>query len=148
MALWQYTFYLLPEESTDIFLRNQSNSNEELFDDEKYWHFKKTNRNCFKKIDYILPLSQSWSEDIDLYGKEEANCFEVIFNNNNDVESVSFRIDFRSEYEFILQYIIDFCKENNFIIIDENLNIMLLNLDKMKNIIEKSSQVTKYKMFR
>ena len=146
MALWQYTFQVLTKESFDSLNKNIISSTEEfVFDDELFWQYKPINRSLFAGLESILGRGKSWSNEIDLYGNEESNCFEILFDKqNNIVLSASCRIDFTSDYENVFQKIIEFCISNDLVILDENLNIVPLNASTMKCIIENAPQRSKY----
>lgn len=145
MAIWQYTFQVLPKESINT-LTNDSffNSADEGFDDELLWKQYPLKKGFFNKINSILKKTKSWSSDIDLYGNQESNCFEVLSDSEGNAISVSFRIDFTSNYEFILSHVIEFCGLNGLLILDEGLNIVPWNYEQVKNIIKNSPQVKKY----
>lgn len=51
---------------------------------------------------------------MDLYVSKNSNRLEVLFDANNIIESVTFRIDFRSEYEAVLRGIISLCEKTAF----------------------------------
>lgn len=145
MALWQYTFHVLPKESLETFSSNPSfNDNEEGLDDKPFWELASVERSFFYGVSNILPKGKSWSDSIDLYGNQESNCFEVL-SENNKVISVSFRIDFTSKYDHVLNQLIEYCMVNSLIILDENLSILLLNCKTIETIIEGSPQVVKYR---
>ena len=144
MALWQYMFHVLPKEavqntSTDFNFIND----EEGFDDAPFWENLQIECSFFENISKILPRGKSWSEMRILYGNQESNCFEVLFENNM-VVSVSFRIDFTSKYELILNELIEFFILNGLIILDENLNILPLNIEIIEGVIKNSPQFKKY----
>ena len=80
---------------------------------------------------------------ITLFGSENSNRMEVI-SENGIVESVSFRIDFTSNYEFVLKGIIEFCILKGLIILDQNLQMVPLNYEIAKNIVENAPQVETY----
>lgn len=140
MAIWQYTFHVLHQDNN-----NALNRSKELFDDELFWKQHPFKRTFFEKIDSILKKNKSWSDAIDLYGNLESNCFEIIFDPSSDnVLSVSFRIDFRSDYKNILTNIIKFCSENKLIVLDENLHNIDLKYERINNIIQVSAAHKKY----
>ncbi len=144
MALWQYTFHVLPKESVDALSPGfHLKKDEDGFDDRPYWKYNSFSRDFFHGMNNILIRNKSWSNQIDLYGNQESNCFEVFFENDN-VISVSFRIDLTSDYESILLEIIEYCLHMGLMIIDESLNIVPLNMETVKTIIRNSSQVKKY----
>lgn len=145
MALWQYTFHVLPNKSLELHSLGLSFKREEDgFDDAAIWRVQKIKPDFFKDIDYILPQGKSWSKNIDLYGDQESNCFEVLFE-KNIVVSVSFRINFIDNYNDVLNALIEFCIYKGLIIIDEELKVVPLNFETIKSIIEYSPQVRKYK---
>lgn len=146
MALWQYTFHILTKESFDFLYKKFELSFGEFgFDDGPFWAFKAIHKSYFNDISLILKKSKSWSKEIDLYGHQETNCLEVFFDGHTDiVKSVSFRIDFRSEYEMVLNAIIEFCILKGLVILNEELQIIPLNYELVKNVLENAPQVTKY----
>lgn len=144
MAIWQYTFHVLPKESVDALSSNYHFKKDEgEFDDEPYWKYNSISRDFFYGINKILVKSISWSNQIDLYGNQESNCFEVFFENNY-VISASFRIDFRSNYEKTLGEIIEYCLLNGLVILNEDLRIVPFISEKFKNCIDEAPQVKKY----
>lgn len=144
MALWQYSFYVLPKEGLITLEETfKFDKRDELFDDALFWREHHIKPTFFDKVGDIIIKNKSWSEDIELYGAEESNCFEVL-SENGVVVSVSFRIDFTSDYENILSRLIEFFIFNSLVIADENLNILPLNFEAVKSVIESSPQVVKY----
>jgi len=145
MALWQYTFFVLPgnairEKGLDFVFAN----NHEEFDDSEFWIERHEKPSLFDQIAGILPKTNSWSKNINLYGSQESNCLEVMFE-NDIIVSVSFRIDFRTNYEDVFRAIIEFFINNDLIILDENLSKCPLNFEVINAMIESSPQVKKYK---
>jgi hypothetical protein len=149
MALWQYSFHLITKESFKILTKNSLPTFDELgFDDELYWHVELIDKFFFEEIDTILNKNVSWSTEIDLYGHQKSNCFEVFFDGNtNIVKSVSFRIDFSNDYEMVLKGIIEFCIQKGLIILDEKLQLVTLNYEVARSIIENSPQMNKYRIY-
>lgn len=141
MALWQYTFHLLPKEGFDSLDKLCPLISEDGFVDEPYWNFNPLHKSCFFAIDAILEKGISWSKEMDLYGDEDSNCFEVLFDSElNNVLSVYFR----SDYNDILREINEFCILNGFIILDEKLTIVPLNFEFINQIIKHAPQVKVY----
>jgi len=146
MALWQYTFQILPKKSfstlkRDINLFDENN----LFDDEPYWKYESINKNYFEGVEQLLMKGKSWSQEINLYGSEKSNCLEIFFDTQtSNIKSVSLRIDFTSEFELVLRGIIDFCIYKELIILDEELQIIPLNYESISCIINNSPQFKRY----
>jgi hypothetical protein len=142
MAIWQVGFFVLPKESIEH-IDSFEVSDEHTFDDAPYWKPKRINPSFFDSIGFFLPKSKSWAEYLTIYGSENSNRFEIV-SENDIVESVSFRIDFTSDYEKALGEIIEFCILNGLIILDEALNLVPLNFETTNNLIKLAPQVKKY----
>jgi len=146
MALWQYTFQILPKKSfstskKDLNLFDENN----LFDDELYWKYESINKCYFEGVEQLLKKGKSWSQEINLYGSEKSNCLEIFFDTQtSNIKSVSLRIDFTSEFELVLRGIIDFCIYKELIILDEELQIIPLNYESISSIINNSPQFKRY----
>lgn len=139
MAIWQYTFHILPKEST-----KQYNIKEGIEND-LFWKITPIQKTHFNEVDLILPLNKSWSDEIDLYGSVESNCLEVLFNKtDNTIVSVSFRINFSSSYEAILNSLIQFFILKGLIIVNEEFDLTPINYEVIKTTIEISPQFIKY----
>lgn len=145
MAIWQYTFHVLPNESIKSLLPLKHTSiREDLFDDESYWELYPSTKEKFILIHKFLPKNKSWCNEIDLYGAQDSNCFEVLSNDEGSIISASFRIDFRSNYENILRQIIEFCNINGLALLDEKLNFAPSDFAYLADIIENSPQAKRY----
>lgn len=142
MALWQVGFFILPKSKFNSF----QILDEDTFDDSFYWINERVGINLFDEIVLFLTKTKSWSDKLIIYGNEDSNRFEILFD-NDIVESVSFRIDFTSNYQKVLQGIVEFCISNDLIILDEKLNIIPLNFDSMAFVIKNAPQVLKYNSF-
>jgi hypothetical protein len=142
MALWQVGFFILPKRSLELCDKFDF-SGEHSFDDSPFWQLEKVSLDFFVPVNSILPQTKSWGDYLVLYGNENSNRFEVVFEKDT-VESVSFRIDFTSNYEPILSQIIEFCILNNLIILDEELNVVPLNFEQARSVVENAPQVKKY----
>lgn len=141
MAIWQYTFHVLPKKSVEVLSSDYHfTKSEDGFDDERYWNLDSYNKVFFHFVEEILPKKKSWSDEIDWYGDQESNCFEVLFDRKGNVLSVSFRVDFRSNYENVLRQIIEFFSLKGLVLLDEALNIVPHNYEQAQNVIEASPQ--------
>ena len=140
MAIWQCEFFILPKSDTYDLQYDSQYSDIRLFEDDKYWKKAKIKKEIFSEISCLLKPEKSWSNEIDLYGNENGNRLEVLFDANNIIESVTFRIDFRSEYGTVLRGIISLCEKNGFCIMDGNLNNLKLSFNAIKETINKSEK--------
>jgi hypothetical protein len=146
MALWQYTFQILPKKSFSVLKRDkQLFDGNNLFDDEQYWKYEPINKNYFEGVGQLLMKGKSWSKEINLFGSEKSNCLEILFDvQTGNIKSVSLRIDFTSEFELVLRGIIDFCIYKELIILDEELQMAPLNFESISYIINNSHQFKRY----
>ena len=144
MALWQYTFIVLPNKKELIHSSNLGAfMTDDGFDDSLFWVDPPINATLFDDIANILPPMRSWSKNILLYGKQESNCFEVLVENEFAV-SVDFRIDFTSDYETILRKLLESLLYKGVIIIDQDHNILPLNFEAFRSVFINSHQYHLY----
>lgn len=148
MAIWQYAFYLLPEESVIDFSEElESEFTDQEFDDEKFWLKTPHKRDVFYDLEGILPKKSSWNFKIDLYGDIETNCIEVLFNNEFYVVSIMLRLDFSKEYNTILNNVVNYCKLKKLVIISKELKLLALNYEEVDNAVRQSKQLENYISF-
>ncbi len=141
MALWQISFFIIPKgelDSLTLLSKNQGG----LFDDSNYWCCN-SDPSVFNSLTVFLPLSKSWSDNIIQYGSLDSNVFEVGVRASK-IESVSCRIDFRSDYETILKGIVEICLKNRFLILTNDLESMPLNYESINAYILNSPQLIIY----
>lgn len=147
MALWQVDFFVLPKDAFEVLslVSYPSTDEDNCFDDAIFWLEEKISLSFFNSIANVLPITKSWHEDLTIFGSLESNCFEVLCKKNIAV-SVSFRIDYTSEYELILRGFIQFFILNNLIVLTEDLIQIPLNFEVIKSTIENSQRVQTYRM--
>lgn len=143
MALWQIRFFILPNKHINV-----SRFDKNDFDDGIFWEKVNFKKDFFVIFSNILNLNKSWSNDIDLYGQQDGNCIEIYKDKNDKVQSVSFRIDFRSDYIKILDYIINFCTSCDFCIISNDLIKIPLNSKKFVEYINNTQNIKKYQILQ
>lgn len=146
MALWQYQFHIIPKKNFEVLFGDAyfEEFNDELFDDEPYWKLSQFKKEKFSSIQKFLPRNKSWSNEIELYGNTDSNCLEVYFDRYNHVSSVSFRLDFQTDYQKILDELILLCIQNELLILDEKRNVVPYDLKIINQIINSSDQVKIY----
>lgn len=142
MALWQYTFIVIPKKN--VVIQNSSTKlNEEYYYKTDFWRHG-YEKDCFEELDKILPKAKSWSKNIIIFGKEDSNVLKLILDDKK-VTEVILRIDFRTHYAHLLNEILIFCLSHGFILLDEDLNIMPFDSSTIVHVIENSSQYFKLK---
>lgn len=144
MALWHIDFFVIPEKSFDSDI-NLKLSDDGFFDDWLFWKKQSVHIDLFDPLSEILPKTKSWSNSIVMFGDENSNRLNVL-HENEVVESVSFRIDFRTDYAGVLNGLLTFFIQNQLIILDEKLNVIPLRFQVISDIIQNSPQIKKYRM--
>ena len=146
MAIWQYNLTVLPKSIFDkeYFSLEQFIDEDGFLDDESCWLTEPTRANFFNEIEHFLPRNKSWSTNIILFGNQNSNRFEIYKNVDDFVISVSFRIDYTSEYEDILRAIISFIEMRKLVILDEEMRLLDSNFVTIKSHIEASNQRKAY----
>ena len=79
-----------------------------------------------------------------LFGGLESNCFEV-YCENGYIKSVSFRIDFTSDFVKILRNIVILIRRKDLTLLDENHSIVASNYQSIKSLIKQSKRFQEYK---
>ncbi|SFJ02009.1 hypothetical protein [Myroides guanonis] len=132
MAIWQITFYIIDASVNNINLDQDTD-----FDDSYFWKNSKRDVRLFKSVGLFLEENKSWSSQIKQYGDLKSNCLEVYFDDMDKILSVSFRIDFLSDYVLILEKVLIFCLNNNLAIVTLKGDVLPLQLDFFKLYISK-----------
>jgi hypothetical protein len=144
MALNQYTFIVIPKVSFDnSFSELRLKKEGDFFDDSFFWAEEQVECIFFDRISLVLPMGESWSNDLVVFGDIKSNCFKVLCNHNK-VISVSFRIDFTTNYSRLLSEVVEFCITNALLIIDEDMNIIPHNSLSIQEVINNSRQFKLY----
>lgn len=141
MALWQITFNVYPKHGLDFSKFIQSDDGFE--EDEDAWKNAAVAIDFFTDIKHILPVGQSWSDSLYVFGNIESNVFEVWIENNHAV-SVSFRIDFRTDFEAMVRGLIEFCIQHGLTVLSDELIEMPMNYEAFEAVITKHNQIDTY----
>ena len=97
MAIWQYTFLILPNQAyTDLSVEGYLGAPKD-FDAKTLWMYDRFSPNQFNFLSQLLPINKSWSKSIILFGKEDTNCVEISVEDGWVID-VSLRVDFTTEY--------------------------------------------------
>lgn len=143
MAIWQYRFTVIPKDSISSDSFEPHYDAEGLFEDDIYWSNFPTSVSLFQEFEKVLPKGKSWSKDLLLFGSQESNCLEVYVEDEN-VTSVSLRVDFSNNYEAFLRSAIEFVYLKGLLLLGEGNDILETNYLSIKEIIENSQQYTRY----
>lgn len=142
MALWQITFIMLPKEAWKMNPPPQGTHISE-FDETGYWARWDHGLDSFFIVERLLPKRKSWAAYIELYGHQDSNLMEVTMENGG-IESVSFRIDYTTDYEPIVRCLIEFALMNSLVILDVWLEEMPFLFESFRSYIEDTDQ---YKLY-
>ncbi|MBF0361954.1 MAG: hypothetical protein HQK49_13140 [Oligoflexia bacterium] len=132
MALWQYSIYIVS--NSDI---EGKTVDENILLKAKGWEKSNISFDIKKLIERILPKTSSWSQSIDLWGKEDSTCVEMFLGNTDNVELIHIRLDFRERHsKQIINTIIELVKLlnasiiSNYKIIENNEQSILIDMSK------------------
>jgi hypothetical protein len=149
MSVYQNTYFIVPKEGNYTLFEglnlNSFMEEDGLFEDDLFW--ENLNYQYKKYENYLInnfEIGESWSKDLKIFGDNDINCLKV-FVEDGLIASVSYRINFKTDYSNFLEKVIDFCKLNNFLITDNELNILSLDIETLNNNILKSKA---YERFR
>ncbi|WP_298507492.1 hypothetical protein [uncultured Kordia sp.] len=120
---------------------------DDFFEDDLLWNnskisLKQIDNYLIKKIDE----GESWSKHLKIYGNNEGNYLKIILE-NGFIASMSFRVNFTIDYSIFLNIIINFCEINKLLIVDNELNILPLDYQIIKDSLENSKVYKNYKSF-
>lgn len=130
MAIWQFNMHIISKEIVDSQVGKIPASIEpELVDELLSWGMSNNiSDGSQKKISHYLAPADSWSKKIKQFGNSDETCLELFFD-NGVVEEIALRIDLRSVTKDLLNVVIDFCSENNGVLLVEQRKIIEPNLE-------------------
>lgn len=140
MAIWQYSFSIVPKEDLNAIGCSQFIEKEKYYSHD-FWQNRCTVSEYQTQLNDILPKGSSWSSSITLFGQEDSNNIEIVTNENVIVE-MSFRLDFRSTT--ILDKVIEFCIYNGLALITEDFFVIPLNSEIIMSVVKNSRQYKKF----
>lgn len=141
MALWQYTFKLIPKVDLEE-LGVSTCLSDEVYGDFAFWSNGNYTLRFFEPLTEILESKTSWSKDIKLFGTEESNCIEI-FMDNDKISEVTVRVDYQTDYTSLLNRLIEFCSLNSIALLGEENNVLYLNATGITHVILSSPQYKK-----
>ncbi|MCI5090544.1 hypothetical protein [Phaeodactylibacter sp.] len=144
MAIWQYTFLVVPQHSVSSKSFEPQYDEDGLFEDNVFWSSISASTSLFEDFEKILPKGKSWSKDLLIFGNEESNCLEV-YRENDQVASVSLRVDYSCDYEVFLREVIEFFHSKKLAVIDENHQFLEVSYPSIKNAIDESPLNKRYR---
>jgi hypothetical protein len=147
MSVYQNTYFIVPRKGNYTLFEglnlNSFMEEEGFFEDDLFWE----NLNCeYEDIEsYLLKkfkVGKSWSKDLKIFGDIDVNSLEILLESNSIV-SLSFRVNFKTDYRSFLNEVIDFCKLNDYLVVDNELNALSLDFETINENIHSSKAYKK-----
>ncbi|WP_421829162.1 hypothetical protein [Larkinella sp.] len=123
MAIWQYQLFVIPGEEINSYFGDNLFIDNNALNEINWWKYRQLTINNFNIFKSFLPLKQSWSSDIILFGDESSNCIELLMDNNIIVE-ISIRIDVRNNYKEFVLALCDFSQKYGCVLLNDTLKIL------------------------
>ncbi|RCR65968.1 hypothetical protein [Larkinella punicea] len=123
MAIWQYQLFVVPEEETNSYFGDNLFINNNALNEINWWKYRQLSIDNFNNFKSFLPLKQSWSSDIILFGDESSNCIELLIDNNRIIE-ISIRIDVRNDYKEFVYALCDFAQTYGCVLLNDTLKVL------------------------
>lgn len=124
MAIWQVDFYAIPKENAGC-----SVDSDEIYE----WRKRRIRQ---INVDF-LEKTDSWSENMELYGENDATCMEFDFK-NSVLDSWFCRLDLTTLDKDLLEKIIRYIDDNDAVILYED-QIYSTDIENVLSIIKSSA---------
>lgn len=147
MSVYQNSYFIVPRKGNyTLFEGLNLNSffEDDLFEDDLLW--EDLNYKYVEYEDYlnsVFKLGESWSSQLKMFGNNDTNCLKVLIE-NEIIVSVSFRVNFEINYIDFLKEIIEFCKLNDWLIVDNELNTLSIDFETINDNITESKAYKNY----
>lgn len=111
MAIWQFVVGLIPREWAEL----DGNGPDMLYDEDGYndmsaaWIQNQPDPNRIAAISQVLPPTESWSDEMRIWGDQEKSDIQVSYQ-SNAVEWVMARIDAREETLLMCSKIVELAR--------------------------------------
>lgn len=150
MSIYQISYLILPQKGKYTLFEGLNLSsfiNKDLFEDDLFWEGLNIKLSSLEKhISQNFEEGESWSKKLKIYGDNDTNCLKI-FLENDVVVSISFRINFKDDFTQFLKKIIIFCDEFNFVIVDNDFNVLSNNQNEIYENIKNSNTVKRFNEF-
>ncbi len=150
MSIYQSQYFIVPRKGNySLFEGLNLNSflEDGLFEDDLFWNgtsmdFQKISAHLQQNLDQ----DKSWSENLKIYGNNELNHINLFFKEDT-IQSMSFRVNFTTDYSTFLNTVIELCKLNDLLIVDNDLNVLSLDYQTLIDNLSNSKTVESFKKF-
>src|SRR5262245_18011256 len=138
MATWQFDIHLIPRcKLIALYDLVPATLEEEIVETVNSWR-------GFLPQDYgeslarLISPSRSWSNDIQMWGEQDGNRIEVLFEAGQP-EEVSIRIDARQSREQFLRELVEFACQIDALLLTENFELIEPTLEGLRTSLESSN---------
>ncbi len=150
MSVYQNEYFIVPKKGEYLLfegLNLKSFLEDDFFEEDLFWAGQ--NIELTRLDPYLLKNfgeDESWSEDLKIYGNNDGNCIKVIVE-DGAIVSITFRVNFTTDYSKFIIDVIGFCKENEFLVVDSELDVLPLDYQAILNNILSSNAFKNYEAF-
>lgn len=135
MAIWQYEISILS--ASDI---EGDEIHDNTYDNLKGWKRDSVHKKISNLLTPNMIKSESWSENIEIWGEVDKTCFKIFFESDRIIE-INVRIDLRyAQDKIVLSNILELCTMLNARIVNSELKLIPPNqIDIVKDINQSSA---------
>ena len=138
MAIWQFAFHLLPRESVEqhfgilpLMIKRRE------FDQVKWWQEPYSTLNLTGEFSKFLSKAPSWSEDIEIWGKENEDRIDVV-RENGQLADLYVRVDVRKiSFSFLMQ-VLGLAQKYNWLLLTQSNYVLFPSFGKLLSAIHRS----------
>lgn len=124
MAVWQYEMLLLPKEAvTKHFAGIPPCLDCRDLEGSEWWSDKSSPSDYVETLGRFLRLSESWSRDVQVWGEQDGNRFQVVKQHGKVVEMAAF-IDIRRLDMRFVESVVAFAVHCNCLILLEDMTLL------------------------
>ena len=138
MATWQFDLHLLPKERLmELVGTHPVSISRELLDETRWWDGKVDPELLDADLASFLRKSKSWHPEIAVWGEEDGNRIDVIYENNNVVE-IFVRIDLRQLDRGFVIALVRLAKKYDCVFVTSTMRVLEPTLNNLIKAMEES----------
>ncbi|MBD2768834.1 hypothetical protein IC235_13140 [Hymenobacter sp. BT664] len=141
MAIWQYSFVIVPDTiSNREFL---CVSKWQAIVNYNFWYMYKYEINKFNEIEKILPKGESWHDEVIIFGDVTSNCITLV-EEEKVIAEMSIRLDLRTDYPNLLNKLSTLACLSNVLLVAEDGFIAEINSDTIAAHVSANNHLDKF----
>jgi|SRR5689334_1869968 len=138
MASWQFDLYLIPKERLVALVGTYPIAiSRELFENTAWWEGGAAPNVLEADLASFLPGTKSWSSDIAVWGEENGNRIDVLYEGDEIIE-IFVRIDLRQRDRRFVVDLIRFAKNHETVLLTTNMRVLEPTLNNLIKAMEES----------